>query len=89
MELSRKFVRALKKYKKKHYNINKLEMAIDALIIQDKSILRTKYKDHALSGNWKGVRELHIEGDWLLVYQIDHGKLVLLLLDMGSHDELF
>ncbi|MGT2960469.1 type II toxin-antitoxin system mRNA interferase toxin, RelE/StbE family [Streptococcus caballi] len=25
-------------------------------------------KDHELKGKWRGIRELHIESDWLLAY---------------------
>ena len=32
--------------------------------------LDKKYKDHSLSGEYKGTRECHIEPDWLLVYEI-------------------
>ena len=28
-------------------------------------------RDHALTGEWSGYRECHLEGDWLLVYRID------------------
>lgn len=86
---SSKFKRQFKKYQKKHFDMMKLKKAVQALQSQDKDLLKTKYKDHALKGDWEGVRELHIEGDWLLIYQINQGKLVLLLLDMGSHDKLF
>lgn len=37
----------------------------------------------------QGGRELHIEGDWLLIYRIDHGELCLVLTRTGSHDALF
>ena len=47
------------------------------------------YKDHPLSGNWKGHRECHISPDWLLIYRIDHGILVLTLTRTGTHSELF
>ena len=32
--------------------------------------LDTKYRNHDLSGNYKGTRECHLEPDWLLVYEI-------------------
>lgn len=48
-------------------------------------ILEAKYRDHALTGNYKGSRECHIEPDWLLIYE----TLVLLLSRVGSHSELF
>ena len=43
----------------------------------------------SLSGNYKGCRECHIEPDWLLIYEIDDGILVLMLYRVGSHSELF
>ena len=51
--------------------------------------LEAKYRDHSLSGNYKGCRECHIEPDWLLIYEIDDGILVLMLYRVGSHSELF
>ena len=49
------------------------------------------YRDHALtnSGNYKGMRECHIEPDWLLVYQIIQDRLILRLIRTGSHSDLF
>ena len=41
--------------------------------------LDTKFKDHDLSGNYKGTRECHIEPDWLLIYEIDNNALILML----------
>jgi mRNA interferase YafQ len=49
--------------------------------------LNPKYRDHALSHNWKGYRELHIQPDWLLMYRISGN--ILLLARTGSHSELF
>ncbi|MCR4820756.1 MAG: type II toxin-antitoxin system YafQ family toxin [Elusimicrobiales bacterium] len=48
-----------------------------------------KYRDHALSGIYKGTRECHIEPDWLLIYEIINDVLVLVLYRAGSHAELF
>ena len=49
------------------------------------------YRDHALenSRNYKGVRECHIQPDWLLVYKIVHGILILKLIRTGTHSDLF
>ncbi|MBQ3508834.1 MAG: type II toxin-antitoxin system YafQ family toxin [Peptococcaceae bacterium] len=51
--------------------------------------LPEKYKDHALTGNWSGHRECHIQPDWLLVYRIEDDVLVLTLSRTGSHSDLF
>ncbi len=46
-----------------------------------------KYRDHALSGEWNQFRECHIKPDWLLIYRLEPG--VLLLARTGSHSDLF
>lgn len=51
--------------------------------------LPQNYRDHALSGDWQGRRECHIESNLLLVYSIDEDVLVLLLINIGSHPYLF
>lgn len=53
--------------------------------------LHARYRDHALAGDYAGVRECHIEGDWLLIYDKE-GPLAggsLKLIRSGSHSELF
>lgn len=46
-------------------------------------------KDHALIGDLTGFRDCHIEPDWLLIYAIDQGALVLSLTRTGTHADLF
>lgn len=50
-------------------------------------ILPANYKDHALTGNWIGHRECHIQSDWLLIYRIENGVLVLTLTRTGTHSD--
>lgn len=51
--------------------------------------LEAKYRDHLLTGDYGGYRECHIQPDWLLVYQIDNGRLILFLARTGTHSDLF
>lgn len=51
--------------------------------------LPEKNRDHALTGDWAGHRECHVLPDWLLVYRLDDGALVLTLSRTGSHSDLF
>ena len=51
--------------------------------------LSAVYKDHALTGDMLGYRECHIKGDLLLVYERRDNMLVLLLIDIGSHSQIF
>jgi mRNA interferase YafQ len=51
--------------------------------------LPAEYSDHSLSGDMQGYRELHIGGDYLLVYKIDVSKHLVIFTDLGTHAELF
>jgi len=58
------------------------------ILVEEKS-LPAKYQDHLLTGNYSGFRECHIQPDWLLIYAIDHGRLVLVASRTGTHADLF
>lgn len=51
--------------------------------------LPEKNKDHALTGNWTGYRECHIQPNWLLIYYIHEDILVLTLSRTGTRSDLF
>ena len=51
--------------------------------------LASKHRDHKLTGYFREYRECHVRPNLLLVYQIDHGNLILILVDIGSHPYLF
>jgi len=50
--------------------------------------LPTAYRDHPLTGNWKGCRDCHLKPDLLLLYRKPDPE-VLQLVRLGSHSELF
>ncbi len=51
--------------------------------------LPAKYRDHKLTGNLKDFRECHLAPDILLLYQIDDDIIVLTLVSVGNHAQLF
>lgn len=79
------FLRQLKNYKKKHYNLDLFYEVVEKLAECEN--LPSKHKDHALSGNWQNYRECNIANDWLLIYRTTETKLILVA--TGSHDDLF
>lgn len=87
VKFTTQFKKDLKLAKKQNKDIEKLFKVIELLANGEK--LDFKYKDHDLSGNYKGTRECHIEPDWLLVYEYQNDVLVLMLYRLGSHSELF
>lgn len=86
---STKFKKALKKFNKQDKNIDELLDVIDKLAIKEE--LEPKYRNHNLTNDkyYKNCGECHIRPDWLLVYQYNDDKLLLLLINAGSHSEVF
>jgi mRNA interferase YafQ len=60
---------------------------VETLASGDK--LNEKYRDHKLTGSLKNFRECHLAPDILLMYQIDVGVLILTLVSIGNHEQLF
>ena len=85
---SNNFKKDLKKVIKQGKDLNKLDNIVDKL--SKGETLDTKYKDHQLINDkyYKDCRELHIEPDWLLVYQFIDNELILLLVRTGSHSKI-
>ena len=82
-----KFKKDYKTANKRGYDMDKLDAVISLLARGE--TLPEEYRDHVLAGNWRGHRECHIEPDWLLIYKINDGILVLTLTRTGTHSDLF
>lgn len=82
---SNKFNKSIKKYKSKKKVLEEFYKVLEILITQ-KDIPK-KYKDHELKGNMKGIRELHLGFDNLLLYFIRNEENELILVDIGSHSK--
>ena len=86
--LSNKFEKSLlkikshKKFKKEIFN-----KVINTLLSGEK--LSKKYKEHKLSGKYRGCFECHVQNDILLIYSFNNKKLYLYAIDIGTHSELF
>ena len=87
LQFTSQFKKDLKLAKKQNKDLGKLFEVID--ILANGETLDAKYKDHSLTGNYRGTRECHVEPDWLLIYEIRGDVLVLMLFRLGSHSELF
>ena len=82
-----KFQRDLKRIQKRGYDISLLTDIIKKLA--DGEQLPEKNRDHSLNGEFVNCRECHITPDWLLIYEIDNGELILYLTRTGTHSDLF
>jgi mRNA interferase YafQ len=79
------FRKDIKKQKKRGKDLSKLKVVVDLLISGDD--LPARVVDHALTGQWSGWRDCHIEPDWLLIYKKTPDTLTLGR--TGSHSDLF
>ena len=87
IKLTKQFKKDLKLAKNQRKELGKLFEVVEILAQGEK--LEPKYRDHDLSGKYKGTRECHIEPDWVLIYEIRKEILVLMLMRTGSHADLF
>ncbi len=60
---SKQFSKDIKRMQKRKKSQNKLKVVIQKLVNGER--LNPIYKDHQLTGNYKGRRECHLEPNWL------------------------
>ena len=81
------FKKSFKKCMKRGLNPELFKTALG--ILANTGELPTEYKPHALKGNYKGCMECHLTPDWLLVWKQNDKELILVLVDTGSHSDIF
>jgi len=81
-----RFKKDYKAAKKRGYDLLELRKII--VMLANDEPLPTSNRDHALTGDWMGYRECHIQSDWLLVYMKEPDILVLTLTRTGTHSDL-
>ena len=69
---------------KRRKNIDKLFEIIALLIWGDP--LPEHCREHKLHGNLEGFWDCHIEGDWVLLYQLDEGEQITFAYT-GTHSD--
>jgi mRNA interferase YafQ len=84
---SNQFRKDLKLAGKRGLKLELLRAVVNTLA--NEQPLDAKYRDHSLTGEYRGFRECHIEPDWLLIYRVDQGELELFLFRTGTHADLF
>jgi mRNA interferase YafQ len=87
VEYTSRFKRDLKLAHKRKKNMAALQRIMKD--IEDEEPLASKFKDHALTGNWKAHRELHIDPDWLLIYKLIYEERIVVFVRTGTHSDLF
>ena len=77
----------MKRCKRRGLPMDELWMVVGKLLNGEQ--LEEKYHAHLLTGKRKGQWECHIRPDWLLIWEVHEQEIVLVLLNTGSHSDLF
>lgn len=77
----------LKRCKRRGLPMDELWMVVGKLL--NGETLEEKYRAHILTGDRKGQWECHIQPNWLLIWEQHDTELVLIMLNTGTHSDLF
>jgi len=81
------FKKSLKRCVKRGLDVKVFTDTLD--ILQSTGELPVQYKAHKLVGDYAGCWECHMQPDWLLIWRQNDTELELVLIDTGSHSDLF
>jgi len=87
IQITHKFKKSLDLSYRRNLDLKLLKVVIHTLAKGEK--LEAKYRPHTLEGYKTVVWECHIKPDWLLLWQQINDELILILLDTGTHSDLF
>ncbi len=87
LKTTHRFEKDLKRCIKRGLPMDKFKEVV-SLLVRNGS-LPPIYNPHKLRGNRQGEWECHIQPDWLLVWMQDDKELTLMLMNTGSHSDLF
>ena len=82
-----RFKKAFKKCRKRGLNPEILEKVID--LLRTTGTVPLEYRPHKLNAEFGYAWECHIESDWLLIWEQNDEELTLLLVDTGTHSDIF
>ena len=77
----------LKLCKRRGLPMDELWAVVDTLLHGEP--LNEKYHAHQLYGNRRGQWECHIRPDWLLIWEQHDVELILVMVNTGTHSDLF
>ena len=81
------FKRQMRLCQRRGYDMVLLHEVIRLLSVDGKH--PDKYRAHILHGNRQGQWECHVQPDWLLVWEQRDQELILIMLNTGTHADVF
>lgn len=87
LRTTNQYDKQLKKCLKRGYDESKLIEVVKCLV--EGKELHIRYRAHRLSAKFNYCWECHITPDCLLLWDYDEDNLILLLLQTGTHSDIF
>ncbi|GHV77694.1 addiction module toxin, RelE/StbE family [Spirochaetia bacterium] len=81
------FKNDLKMLEKRRWDTTKLRDVMDLIIAEQ--LLPPRCRNHPLHGEWEGSLDCHVQGDWVLIYEIDPAAKTVTFHRTGTHSDLF
>lgn len=88
LRTTNKFEKSVLRCIRRNYPLDELRKVMSLLV--ETGTLPINFHPHKLKGK-KGnsIWECHIKPDWLLVWEQNDDELIMLMLDTGTHSDLF
>lgn len=87
IQITNRFKKSLDLSYRRNLDLELLKEVIHTLAKGEK--LNAKYCAHILEGHKTDIWECHVKPDWLLLWQQKDDELILVILDTGTHSDLF
>jgi len=87
IKVTNRFKKSVELSYKRNLDLQLLKEVIHTLSKNEK--LDEKHRTHTLTGYKTAIWECHVKPDWLLLWQQINEELILILLDTGTHSDLF
>lgn len=88
LRTTHRFEKSVKRCIRRNYPMEALRNVMSILV--ETGTLPANFQPHKLKGK-KGnnIWECHIQPDWLLIWEQHDDELIMLMLDTGTHSDLF
>lgn len=87
LQVTGQFKQDLKRCKKRGLPLSELWEVVGVLLRGE--TLDERYRAHILHGDRNGQWECHIRPDWLLIWEQYDTELVLVMINTGTHSDLY
>jgi mRNA interferase YafQ len=88
LKLSTRFQRQLKRVERRK-EFRPAALAEALRLLAERGQLPARLQDHPLKGSSLGLRECHVQNDFLITYERDEKVRLVTLVEIGTHADLF